>query len=104
MPSSKADSLPDNLAERDITAAVEVMPVEEEEQPPTLIEYPRWARPIKALFDMLGTLPGYKEYDISPFFMVARTVSSLATAFSGSTGSTCTTPNCPSASNSRSRL
>jgi len=71
VPSSKADSLSDRLAERDITAAVEVMPVEEEEQPPTLIEYPRWARPIKALFDMLGTLPGYKEYDISPFFMVA---------------------------------
>lgn len=71
VPSLKADSLSDRLAERDITAAVEVMPVEEEEQPPTLIEYPRWARPIKALFDMLGTLPGYKEYDVSPFFMIA---------------------------------
>jgi len=70
-PSRKADSLSDSLAERDITAAVEVLPVEEQEQPPTLIEYPRWARPIKALFDMLGTLPGYKEYDVSPFFMVA---------------------------------
>jgi V/A-type H+-transporting ATPase subunit I len=71
LPSTKADSLPDSLAERDITAAVEVMPIEEDEQPPTLIEYPRWARPIKALFDMLGTLPGYKEYDVSPFFMIA---------------------------------
>jgi V/A-type H+-transporting ATPase subunit I len=71
VPSSKAGSLPDKLAERKITAAVEVLPAEEEEQPPTLIEYPRWARPIKALFDMLGTLPGYKEYDISPFFMIA---------------------------------
>ncbi|HCO94199.1 MAG TPA: hypothetical protein DIU00_09645 [Phycisphaerales bacterium] len=70
-PSCKADSLSDSLAERDITAAVELLPVEEEEQPPTLIEYPRWARPIKALFDMLGTLPGYKEYDVSPFFMIA---------------------------------
>ena len=70
-PSSQAGSLSGNLAERDITAAVEVLPVGEEEQPPTLIEYPRWARPIKALFDMLGTLPGYKEYDISPFFMIA---------------------------------
>ncbi len=71
VPTRKADSLSDGLAERDITAAVEVLPVEEEEQPPTLIEYPRWARPIKALFDMLGTLPGYKEYDIAPFFMIA---------------------------------
>ncbi len=70
-PSKKAESLSDNLAERNITAAVDVLPPNEEEQPPTLIEYPRWVRPIKALFDMLGTLPGYEEYDLSPFFMVA---------------------------------
>jgi len=60
-PSKKAESLSDNLGERDITAAVEVMAPDEDEQPPTLIEYPR----------MLGTLPGYEEYDLSPFFMVA---------------------------------
>jgi V/A-type H+-transporting ATPase subunit I len=70
-PSSKAESLSESLAEQNISAAVEVLAVEEQEQPPTLIEYPRWARPIKALFDILGTLPGYKEYDVSPFFMVA---------------------------------
>jgi V/A-type H+-transporting ATPase subunit I len=70
-PSRKADSLSESLAEQNITAAVEVLPVEEQEQPPTLIEYPRWARPIKALFDMLGTLPGYEENDVSSFFMVA---------------------------------
>jgi len=70
-PSRKAESLSDKLAGREITAAVDVLPVEEKEQPPTLIEYPRWARPIKALFDMLGTLPGYEEHDVSSFFMVA---------------------------------
>lgn len=70
-PSSKADSLSEGLAKQDISAAVQVMPVEEDEKPPTLIEYPRWARPIKALFDMLGTLPGYEENDVSSFFMVA---------------------------------
>jgi len=70
-PSRKAESLSESLTEQNITAAVEILSVEEQEQPPTLIEYPRWARPIKALFDMLGTLPGYEEYDVSPFFMVA---------------------------------
>ncbi|MBL7188048.1 MAG: hypothetical protein ISS70_17135 [Phycisphaerae bacterium] len=70
-PSQKAESLSDDLGERNITAAVEVMPPNADEQPPTLIEYPRWVRPIKALLDMLGTLPGYEEYDLSPFFMVA---------------------------------
>lgn len=70
-PSSKADSLSQSLAGQNISAAVKVMPVEEQDQPPTLIEYPRWARPIKSLFDMLGTLPGYEENDVSSFFMVA---------------------------------
>ncbi len=73
-PDQKARSLSDNLTERDITAAVEVLPVGPDEQPPTLIEYPRWARPIKALFDVLGTLPGYEECDLSPFFMIALPV------------------------------
>jgi V/A-type H+-transporting ATPase subunit I len=70
-PSHKADSLSDSLTEQNISAAVDILSVEEQEQPPTLIEYPRWARPIKALFDMLGTLPGYEENDVSSFFMVA---------------------------------
>ncbi|MFH1716704.1 MAG: hypothetical protein ABIF19_05090 [Planctomycetota bacterium] len=71
LPSRKAESLSDDLSEQNISAAVQVLPAEEGQQPPTLIEYPRWVRPIKALFDMLGTLPGYEEYDLSPFFMVA---------------------------------
>jgi V/A-type H+-transporting ATPase subunit I len=71
VPSHKADSLSDRLAERDITAAVEVMPVEEEEQPPTLIEYPKWTMPIKGLFDILGTVAGYQEFDVSIPFMLA---------------------------------
>ena len=62
--------------ERDLTAAgidagVQVTDVETEELPPTLIRYPGWATPIKGLFDVLGTLPGYNEMDVSPFFMIA---------------------------------
>jgi V/A-type H+-transporting ATPase subunit I len=70
-PSQKAESLSDNLGERDITAAVEVMSPDEDEQPPTLIEYPDWAKPIKGLFDMLGTVAGYREFDVSIPFMLA---------------------------------
>jgi len=39
--------------------------------PPTQIGYARWAGPIQGLFDILGTLPGYREIDLSSFFMVA---------------------------------
>ncbi|HNX27656.1 MAG TPA: hypothetical protein PKK48_09650, partial [Phycisphaerae bacterium] len=36
--------------------------------------YHRWVKPIIALFDILGTVPGYKEYDMAPFFMLAMPV------------------------------
>jgi len=71
VPSEKADSLSNNLSEHNITAAVEILPVNPDEEPPTLIEYPGWVKPIKGLFDMLGTVAGYKEFDVSIPFMLA---------------------------------
>lgn len=41
-----------------------------EDATPTLIRYARWTRPVKALFDFLGILPGYRENDVSPAFLV----------------------------------
>ncbi len=70
-PEKQARELHDRLAAMSISTAVDVLAAEEKENPPTLIEYPKWAKPIKALFDMLGTLPGYDEVDLSPFFMIA---------------------------------
>ncbi len=37
---------------------------------PTLIENPKWIRIIDPVFKLLGTVPGYKEYDISIFFLL----------------------------------
>lgn len=42
-----------------------------DDNPPTLVRPPRWARPIEGLFRMLGTTPGYREYDVSVPFMIA---------------------------------
>ncbi len=70
VPSDKANTLAGELNKLNIQAAVDVIEPEEDEAPPTLIQYPKWAVPIKALFDMLGTLPGYNEMDLSPFFMI----------------------------------
>ncbi len=74
VPSSKADFLPGGLSEQNITAAVEIIPVGQNEEPPTLIEYPGWTKPIKGLFDMLGTVAGYREFDVSVPFMLALPV------------------------------
>lgn len=41
-----------------------------DENPPTLIENPRWVRPIQAVMDMIGVVPGYDEVDFSPLFLL----------------------------------
>jgi V/A-type H+-transporting ATPase subunit I len=74
LPSEKAGQFKSRLASHGIYAAVRTRPPGEEETPPTLIRYSSWARPIKGLFDMLGTLPGYREMELSPFFMLALPV------------------------------
>ena len=70
-PHDLAESLHDDLAAAGIDAAVEATAPSEDDEPPTLIRYPRWVAPIQGLFDILGTLPGYKELDLAPFFMIA---------------------------------
>jgi len=40
-----------------------------EETPPTLVEPPRFFKPVKALFDGLGIAPAYSESDVSMPFM-----------------------------------
>ncbi len=47
---------------------------EAEENPPTMVENPPAVRIIKPVFDFLGTVPGYREYDISFHFLLFLTV------------------------------
>lgn len=42
----------------------------EEDNVPTLLTVPKWIQPIKAVFDMLGIIPGYREADISAVFLL----------------------------------
>lgn len=46
----------------------------EEEQPPTLLRNKRWISIIEPVFDILGTIPGYREYDISMWFLLFFTL------------------------------
>ena len=45
-----------------------------EDDAPTLVETPRWLEIIKPVFGFLGTIPGYKELDISFFFLIFFTI------------------------------
>ncbi|TXT42835.1 MAG: V-type H+-transporting ATPase subunit I, partial [Spirochaetes bacterium] len=42
---------------------------EVEDTPPTKVENSSFVRIIQPVFDFLGTVPGYREYDISPYFL-----------------------------------
>lgn len=70
-PAARADTLAADLTAAGIDVAVETVEPDEEELPPTLVRYPRWTQPIKGLFEILGTFPGYREYELSGFFMIA---------------------------------
>ncbi len=71
VPAERARNLNRRLGSVGLAAAVQIQDPGPEERPPTLIQYPRWARPIQGLFDMLGMLPGYDEFDLSSVFVVA---------------------------------
>jgi V/A-type H+/Na+-transporting ATPase subunit I len=71
IPRRRAKHLAADLAAAGVDAAVRWTRPSLDDAPPTLIEYPRWARPMRGLFDLLGTTPGYRETDVSGFFMLA---------------------------------
>ena len=73
-PAERCEKLASDLEAKGVIVAVRTFEPEEDDSPPTLIKYPGWATPIKSLFDMLGTLPGYREIDISMFFMITMPV------------------------------
>jgi len=45
-----------------------------EDRVPTEIRSPKWVKPIKAIFDITGIMPGYDEVDVSPVFLIALSI------------------------------
>jgi V/A-type H+-transporting ATPase subunit I len=71
LPAEQAATLPEALAQRNLPAAVHWMEPADDEQPPTLIRSPAWARPVEGLFRILGTVAGYREFDVAVPFLIA---------------------------------
>jgi V/A-type H+-transporting ATPase subunit I len=44
--------------------------VTDEDNAPTLLRNPKWVSPVKAVLDLIGVVPGYKELDVSALFMI----------------------------------
>lgn len=70
-PADRVDALGQGLAAAGLDAAVQSLEPSAEDDPPTLIQYPAWVRPIEGLFKILNIQPGYREMDVSAGFMIA---------------------------------
>ena len=71
VPTDKFDNLAEHMDKKHIHCGMRIVDAKDNEIPPTEISYPEWTKPIKGLFGVLGTLPGYNEPELSKFFMVA---------------------------------
>ena len=71
LPEKENASLTHRIDAASFPVAVQSAKPDKTEQPPTLWTPPAIARPINALFRILGTIPGYRENDVSISFMAA---------------------------------
>ena len=71
IPEERASRLANDLEETGVRAAIHVMETAGNEEPPTLIRPPSWTRPIEGLFSIMGTVAGYREFDVSVPFLIA---------------------------------
>ncbi len=44
------------------------------DNPPTLLKLNKWISLVRPVFDFLGTVPGYREYDVSMYFLIFFTL------------------------------
>jgi V/A-type H+-transporting ATPase subunit I len=70
VPQDRAAALAAGLDAAGLDVAVQTCEPAPGEEPPTLIQYAWWTRPMKGLFEILGTVPGYAEFDVSTMFMI----------------------------------
>ena len=84
IPAEETPSLAGTLARSGLDAAVQILEPSPDEQPPTLVRPPKWAEPMEGLFKMLGTVAGYREYDVSvPFLLTLMLFSAMLIADAG---------------------
>lgn len=72
IPEPKLSSLQKTAAEEGWALLIEEP--RREDNVPTLVENPKWIKIIQPVFDLLGTVPGYRENDISFIFLIFLSV------------------------------
>lgn len=73
IPAEELDRFKAFAAENNLAWAAED-PADDDEQVPTKVKYNKVTRFIEPLFDILGILPGYREQDVSLWFLIFFTI------------------------------
>ncbi len=73
-PEPAIPALQEALKASDHQTCLQIFDPREEEHPPTLLKNAWWCKSIESLYALLGLTPGYREVDISPFFMPFLTI------------------------------
>lgn len=73
IPAEELDHFKAFAAENNLAWAAED-PADDDEQVPTKVKYNKVTRFIEPLFDILGILPGYREQDVSLWFLIFFTI------------------------------
>ena len=74
IPASEVAGLEESLVAAGLETARRTWDPDLADDPPTRLEYHPVTRPMKGLFDILGTVPGYREFDVSGAFLIALPV------------------------------
>ena len=71
-PSDEVDRL--RQAARDHGWGLSIDEPADDDRVPTQLRNPAWMKPIEAVFDLIGILPGYREIDVSMWFLLFFTL------------------------------
>ena len=69
IPADSVETLQESLSRSDLALAVNFVDPGNEDAPPTKLKNSAWCRPVECLYSILGVFPGYREPDISTFFL-----------------------------------
>ena len=72
IPVDEADTVKDWASQNSV--AIAITSPDSSDEIPTLVRNPKWLEVVRPVFSFMGTVPGYKELDISIFFLLFFTI------------------------------
>ena len=71
VPEAELPALEEHLPQKGLPVCIQAANPTPEEQPPTRMNHPWYIQPIESLYSFMGIVPGYREANIGPVFLLA---------------------------------